>query len=214
MIPVYYAVEGRTDEPVARKILQTAGLIPGQRFITVGKRKLNARLPSWNAAAKRSPWLVIRDLDHDDGWTCIPDLRQNLLNDLECSQFMCLRFAVRAIEAWLMADRDAFVKFFGIRRETIKLPEQLDDPKRYLTDICSKSSKRRIREDIPHRSGGKVGPGYATLMREFTEDHWDPLRARINAPSLGRALDCLAKLRGLLEQQHPLKSTPDDSSNR
>lgn len=43
MIPVYYAIEGKTDEPVARKILQAAGLIPGKRFITLGKAKLNKK---------------------------------------------------------------------------------------------------------------------------------------------------------------------------
>lgn len=200
MIPIYYAVEGRTDEPVAKKILQTAGLIPGQRFITRGKAKLNEKLPNWNAAAKWSPWLVIRDLDKDDDRSCIPDLQQNLLNGLECNQLMCLRFAVRTIEAWLMADYYAFKEFFGVRQRVIELPEQLKNPKQHLIHICSESNRKLIREGISPRSGGKVGPGYVTLMQEFTEDHWEPQRARVNAPSLGRALDCLARLRGLLEQ--------------
>ena len=143
---------------------------------------------------------MIRDLDKDDDRFCIPDLRQNLLNGLERNRFMCLRFAVRTIEAWLMADYDAFEEFFGIRRRAIELPEQLESPKQHLTHICSESNKRLIRERISPRSGSKVGPGYAALIQEFTEDHWDPLRARANAPSLGRALDCLTRLRGLLEQ--------------
>ena len=200
MVPVYYAVEGKTDEPVARKILKAAGLIPGQRIITRGKAKLNERLPNWNAAAQRSPWLVIRDLDKDDDRFCIPDLQKNLLNDLERNRFMCLRFAVRTIEAWLMADYDAFEEFFGIRRKAIELPEQLESPKQHLTHICRESNKRLIRERISPRSGSKVGPGYAALIQEFAEEHWEPQRARANAPSLERALDCLARLRWLLEQ--------------
>lgn len=202
MNSIHYAVEGPTDEPVANKILLVTGFKLLRSVIAGGKSNLDRRLPDLNLAAASMPWLVIRDLDYDDNQSCIPALRESLLNDHECNQFMCLRFAVRAMEAWLLADRDAFAEFFGIRRTIDPRPESLDDPKQYLIDICRRSRKKRIKEGIPPlpRSKRAFGPDYVTLIKEFTVGHWDPLRARMNAPSLGRALDCLTRLQRLLEE--------------
>lgn len=210
---VRYAVEGPTDEPIVKKILLATGLEPFQPLIANGKSNLDQKLPDLNRIATSIPWLVVRDLDHDDERSCIPVLRENLLGNHQCNQFMRLRFAVRAIEAWLMADHDAFTEFFGIRRKVEQQPESLDNPKRYLINICRKSTKKRIKEGIPPpiQSKRTLGPDYVTLIRKFAEDRWDPLKARVNAPSLGRALDSLTKLRGLLEQPD---GSPYDSTHQ
>lgn len=202
MIFICYAVEGWTDAPVAVRILSVAGFKPYREITAGGKANLDKKLPGLNKAAASMPWLVIRDLDHDDEQLCIPDLRINLLGGHKREPSMCLRFAVRAMEAWLMADHDAFAKFFGIRRELLKEPEALSNPKQHLTSICIQSRKKQIKRGVPPQPGQRrrVGPEYSDFIREFVEDHWDPLRARANAPSLGRALDSLARLRGLLEQ--------------
>lgn len=202
MIFVRYAVEGWTDAPVAERILSVAGFESYHEIIANGKANLDKKLPSLNKAAVSMPWLVIRDLDHDDEQLCIPGLRVKLLGGHKHEPSMCLRFAVRAMEAWLMADHDTFAKFFGIRRELLKEPEVLSDPKQHLTSICKQSRKKQIKRGVPPQPGQRrrVGPEYSDLIREFVEDYWDPLRARANAPSLGRALDSLTRLRGLLEQ--------------
>ena len=202
MNSIHYAVEGPTDEPVAKKILLVTGFKPLRSVIAEGKENLRKRLPGLNLAAASMPWLVIRDLDYDDDQSCIPALQKSLLNGHECNRFMCLRFAVRAMEAWLLADLDAFTEFFGIRRTIDHQPESLDDPKQYLIDICRRSKKKEIKEGIPPLPQSKrvYGPDYITLLREFTAGHWDPLKARMNAPSLGRALDCLTRLQKLLDE--------------
>lgn len=173
MNSIHYAVEGPTDEPVAKKILLVTGFKPLQPVIAEGKGNLRKRLPALNLAAASMPWLVIRDLDYDDDQSCIPALRKSLLKDHECNRFMCLRFAVRAMEAWLVADRDTFAEFFGIRRTIDHQPESLNDPKQYLIDICRQSKKKRIKEGIPPLPQSKraYGPDYVTLLREFTADH-------------------------------------------
>lgn len=58
-------VEGDTDLPVARALLLWAGLAPGLEIDCAGKSKLDRRLPGYNEAARRTPWLVLRDLDRD-----------------------------------------------------------------------------------------------------------------------------------------------------
>lgn len=201
MIVVCYAVEGWTDEPVAEKIISSAGLAPHHTLTADGKANLDKKLPGLNKSAASMPWLVIRDLDRDDERFCIPDLRADLLSGHEHEPSMCLRLAVRSIESWLMADRDAFAHFFGVRRGLLKEePETLPNPKQYLTGICEKSRKRLIKQGIPPQpgQGRSVGPEYNDLIREFTEDHWDLQRACANALSLKRALDCLTTLRDSL----------------
>lgn len=201
MIIVCYAVEGWTDEPVAEKIISSVGLVPHHTLTAACKANLDKKLPGLNKSAASMPWLVIRDLDRDDKRFCIPDLRADLLGGHELRPLMCLRFAVRSMESWLMADRDAFVNFFGVRRELLKEePEALSNPKQYLTSVCARSKKRQIRQGIPPQpgQGRSVGPEYSDLIREFAEDHWDPQRACANAPSLKRALDSLTALQNSL----------------
>lgn len=198
---IRYAVEGWTDEPVAEKIISSVGFVPHHTLTARCKANLDRKLPGLNKSAVSMPWLVIRDLDRDDKRFCIPDLRARLLDGQELRPLMCLRFAMRTMESWLMADRDAFANFFGVRRELLKEePETLLDPKRYLTSICKKSRKGLIKQGVPSQPGQKrqVGPEYNDLIREFTEDHWNPQRACANAPSLKRALDSLTTLRDSL----------------
>lgn len=201
MIVVCYAVEGWTDEPVAEKIISSVGFVPYHTLTADCKANLDKKLPGLNKSAASMPWLVIRDLDRDDKRSCIPDLRAHLLDGQELRPLMCLRFAVRTMESWLMADRDAFANFFGVRRELLKEePETLPNPKRYLTGICEQSRKRQIKRGIPPQTGQgrSVGPEYNDLIREFAEDRWNPQRACANAPSLKRALDSLTTLRDSL----------------
>ena len=104
MIPVTCAVEGITDEPIARRLLAEAGLSVGP-FVRKygGKSRIDRRLPDWNASAARLPWIVIRDLDRDDRDVCIPALRSRLLGNSGAQSGMCFRFAVRSVEAWAVS---------------------------------------------------------------------------------------------------------------
>ena len=76
MLYVKYAVEGRTDQPIAEKLLQAAGLEPERPLIAYGKANLDNKLPGLNRSARQLAWLVIRDLDRDDRNICVPDLRR------------------------------------------------------------------------------------------------------------------------------------------
>lgn len=197
MRQVTCAVEGRTDDPVATKLLHAVGLSAGVPIVKGGKTSLDPRLPDYNQAARHMPWLVIRDLDHDDQSECIPGLVHRLLGGIP-SAGMCFRLAVREVEAWLMADQKNFARFFGIRLG--KMPTSFDglnDPKQTLLNLCRMSNKASIREGMVPRpgSGRSVGPRYTALVREFVADSWNPVVARTSSPSLDRALECLGRLR-------------------
>ena len=202
MLYVQYAVEGRTDQPIAEKLLQVSGLNPYRPLITDGKANLDEKLPGLNRSARQLAWLVIRDLDRDDRNSCVPDLRVKLLNG-PANRGMCFRLAVRSSEAWLMADSDSFTDFFAVGKRVPADVDELPDPKRVLTDLCRKSQKREIREGVPPRlgSGRRVGPEYVAVMQDFVQQAWCPDRARQRSPSLERALTSLDRLKDWVESR-------------
>ncbi len=107
---------------------------------------------------------------------------------------MCFRIAVRAIEAWLMADREKLAHFLSVSVSKIPLnPEITQNPKTFLVNLAKSSRRREIREDMVPRdeSGRRVGPAYTSRMIEFIESSknaWRPDIAAMHADSLSRAL--------------------------
>ena len=77
------------------------------------------------------------------------------------------RVAVRAIEAWLLADAERLAKYLGIPRTLVpRFPDQGDHPKRTLVNLARRSRKRAIREGMTPRqgSGVQVGPEYLSCV--------------------------------------------------
>jgi hypothetical protein len=113
---------------------------------------------------------------------------------------MCFRVAVRAVEAWLLADGEAIAGFLGVARTAIpsRSPDDLDDPKRMLVEIAKSSRRREIREDMVPRpaSGRSVGPAYASRLIEFATSAWRPEVAAMCSESLRRAIASLERLVG------------------
>jgi len=191
MPSVAIAVEGPSDAAVARRLLRDAGLEATVIYGQNGKGDLDRHLNGYNNAARYASWFVLRDLDHDAD--CAPDLVADLLPTP--SRKMCFRVAVRATEAWLLADADAIADFLAVSRSLISAdPESLADPKRYLVDISRKSRRREVRADMVPAAGttAKQGPGYTGRIIEFSDSYWRPQIAKKKAASLA---GCMARLR-------------------
>lgn len=88
MIPVL--LEGDTDVPVVRSLLALVGRELGTVYGLRGKNFLDERLNAYNAAARYSPWLVLRDLNSDAA--CAPELLRVLLP--RPANHMCFRIAI------------------------------------------------------------------------------------------------------------------------
>ena len=160
------AVEGNVDEEVVRRLIEHVGGTPGPVYGRNGKDHLRQRIANYNQAARLSPWVVLVDLDHDA--ECAPPLRSAWLPAL--SPYMCLRVAVRQVEAWLLADRERLSKFLSVSTSRIPHnPESVEQPKIALVEIARYSRRRDIREDMVPRpgSGRSVGPAYTARLIEF-----------------------------------------------
>lgn len=184
------AVEGITDEAAVRKLAGACGFGVDQVYVSHGKSQLDRRLPSYNAAARHRPWLILRDLDHDAD--CPPELLGDLIP--RPSDHLVLRVPVRSLEAWLLADHRAISGFLGVGIDKIpRRPEALSRPKRTLVDLARNSRKQAIRQDMVPATGvsAEVGAGYSARLIEFIETHWDPYTAASRSVSLRRSIRAL-----------------------
>jgi hypothetical protein len=107
---------------------------------------------------------------------------------------------VRAVEAWLLADRERLAHFLGIQLSHVPTnPEAVDDPKRTVIELAERSRRRGIREDMVPRpgSGRTQGPAYTSRMIEFAMDEragWRPDVAGSSSASLCRCLRSIHQL--------------------
>lgn len=193
MVRVNILVEGRTDEPVAKRLLKHSGLEVGIVYGRNGKPDLLRRLPNYNKAAQFAPWFIIVDLDTDS--QCSVQALKKWLP--ESSRGMKFRIAVRAIEAWLLADKENMAQFLGVSLSSLQHNFDLEpDPKKTLVNIARRSRNRSIREDIVPRpmSGAKVGPLYVPQLTRFVNEFWRPDLASVELESLRRCLKALSSL--------------------
>ena len=193
------AVEGDVDEAVVRCLIEHVNAKTLAIYGRNGKSHLHRRLSSYNQAARFSPWIVLVDLDLDA--ECAPPFRESWLP--RPADNMCFRVAVRAVESWLMADKERFARFLGVG--IAKIPrdvEAVNHPKLTVVDLAKFSRRREIREDMVPRaaSGRAVGPAYTARLIEFVMDAkigWRPEVAAENSESLKRCLRCLRRLKAI-----------------
>lgn len=187
------AVEGVVDEAVVRTVIAHAGAVAGDVYGRQGKEYLRQRIAGYNNAARRSPWVVLVDLDREQ--ECAPPLVNAWLP--QPASRLCFRVAVREIEAWLMADGERLATFLGVSRNRIPgNPEGLEDPKTAMVNLARSSRRAAIREDMTPRegSGRQVGPAYSSRLIEFVSSSWRPTIAAARSDSLRRAIGCLRRL--------------------
>lgn len=192
-LTVSLAVEGPSDEPVIRRLVTDHAFEVQQVLGLKGKGYLDTKLAAYNAAARHGAWLVVRDLDQDA--ECGAELARELLP--KPSKGMRFRIAVRAVEAWLLADAAGVARYFRVPRHSVPLdPDALKDPKRALVDMCRGSKVRAIREDMVPAEGttARVGPGYVARIGEFAAE-WSWKDAAKKSDSLNRCVKRLAAWR-------------------
>lgn len=192
---VNVVVEGDLDEAVARRLISHVGAETGYVYGRRGKGYVEENIGRFNHAARNAPWLWFVLVDLDDDYECAPRLCRDWLAD--AAPNLCLRVAVREVEAWLLADREAAARFLAVAEALVPpSPESEADPKRVLVELARRSRRRDIREDLVPRpgSGLEVGPAYEDRLIEFVRREWRPEMAAHTADSLRRCLSALGRL--------------------
>lgn len=193
---VYLASEDRLSQITAEKILKLCS--PSVSVVSIGARggrgPVLQRLSGYNKSAKKLNFFVLLDLDREP---CAARFVRNCLNNRAASQGLLFRVAVREIEAWLLADRPGFSRYFQIPENRLPaMPDDLPDPKQALINVIKKRcGKRACKESIVPARGSRAvqGPGYTQALCRFVQTAWNARRAKKLSPSLSRCLQALSR---------------------
>ena len=154
-----------------------------------GFGSIRRNIPNYNRAAEHVPFFVLTDLDTA---ACPRELISDWLPQGQAPNLL-FRIAVREVESWILSDRKGFAEFLGISPANFKVPpDTLPDPKIELFRLTQKSRSRDLKEDILPEKSACIGPSYNFVIPKFVRQAWSPERARIQSPSLDRALTALA----------------------
>ena len=141
MITVDIATEDELSESVALKLIdQVPGLEPGLLLRRGGSGYLRSRLRQFSEMARRQPVLLLTDLD---SVPCPIALIGTWLGGTSPASGLLLRVAVRTIEAWLLADKEAIIALLG-QRAAAGLPRDPDgvaDPKSLLLRLATRAPR-------------------------------------------------------------------------
>ena len=191
-IPINLVFEDALSEAVLKQMLKQSQrpFSVGQCLNQRGYGKIKKIISGLNHAAKGMPYLVLTDLDKADcplviisEWLTQPK-HPNLL----------FRIAVKEVEAWLLAHREAFAKFLGISVDLIPGDaDRIPDPKLLLINLARRSRKRKLREAIvpEPNSTAKIGKDYNGQPIQFVNKSWQVASAQTNSPSLERTMNAL-----------------------
>jgi hypothetical protein len=180
--------EGTLDEAVAKRIVRAAGGQPATPFPKDGAHYIEKKIQSYNRLAQGMPILTLVDLMDVDP-ACPPEAVREWLPHRH--EQMLLRFVVREIESWILADRTSVSRFLGIRKSKIPHhPEELDDPKASFMECARASPKDGLKNAlVPDDPTVRAeGPAYTNRMERFVRKQWNLERAMQNAPSLQRSV--------------------------
>lgn len=192
---IVLVVEDQLSLAVGQKLV---GEVPGAlqvglQLVARGSGMIRKSLPKYRGASHVQPHLILTDLDT---MPCAPALLLQW-GAVRLPASMLLRVAVREIEAWVLADKEAFAGFAEIAE--IKLPDEpelLDDPKLTLVNLVRRSRNRRLQAELVPRQGSalSIGPLYNERLSMFVRDCWRPHKAAEHAPSLQRTRRRIAEL--------------------
>lgn len=193
MIEIALATEDELSEEVGLRLSAEVGLPVGIRLRKGGNGYLRSRTPNFCQMSFHIPVILITDLDQ---MACPSELIAGWLRAQHHHIDMVFRVAVREIEAWVMADRDALASLFGVRANIIpRDPDSLDDAKAVLLQLAGRAPAALRRDLLPSKGAiTRQGLGYNYRLCEFIRTDWDPARAAASSTSLRRARERISEL--------------------
>jgi len=208
---LFYAfVEDAPSQAVLTKIVDSLnedfgssffGFREGYPRIMHGESQIRKVFPAHLAMASEGLYtLSLVDLDVYD-YPCPPALLRNWIgitpeNPLVLPLQAILRVAVRIVEAWIMADRKKFARYFDLTESLLPVvPDNKLHLRKILFDLLWKNGSPALRKKkligmLPSQNA-HIGPEYNSIMCDFVNRHWSPKRAAYNSPSLKRTMDRL-----------------------
>jgi hypothetical protein len=184
------ATEDELSEAVARRLVREArGTSNEIKCIRQGGfGYLKRSLRKFSEAARKFPVLILTDLDKA---VCAPNLVSEWLGSGAMPSRLVFRVAVREVESWLLADREAMAQFLNVSSARIERDcEAIAEPKEYLLSLARRAPSDLRHDLLPRRGAAAAqGFGYNARLCEFVDGAWSPQRAAEASQSLKKAIE-------------------------
>ena len=193
------AIIYRAIEYCQLKNVEIAGELPARGG------QIKQQMNKYNTLSNAFPVILLTDLDNA---YCAPSLIQSWNIENKSDKFI-LNIAVDEAEAWLMADRENFSKYFQVSIDTIPSSHQtkmmgrtciteMDFPCKssfFLTkNIIPNSHSEVIKKQMLPEQGAVKGKEYNVAMTPFIKQYWNIENAMKNSDSLKRMIERLKSL--------------------
>jgi hypothetical protein len=192
------------EDPVTQSIIERL-LLEYRKDITI-KNRLPARggqiknlAPIYNKLG--TPVFLLTDLDQ---YHCAPSLISDWFGKQAIASPFLFRIAHEEAETWLMADREGFSKWLGVKADLIPPVKAVDRKKtiheiicpikpslHMMTKIACHSTKKDLKAALTPVKGASKGPGYNMVLTPFVHNSWNIENARTNSYSLNKTIDRL-----------------------
>ena len=170
--------------------------------------QVKAKISNFNSLASRLPVILLTDLDDEP---CGPIGKRNLLGTIVQQPDFCINIAVDEVEAWLMADREGFARYFGIPLAQMPvsamqkmsgrkaLPEMSVSVKSswlFTHDLMQRSTnaERKAQVAVSPVDRNSKGKEYNTAVVPFIHNVWNPEIALQGSDGLNRMIVRLGKI--------------------
>jgi hypothetical protein len=185
----FVMIEDELSEAIVLKLLENKGVDVEPPLRQGGFGYLRKNVEKFcNAAKNGRNVFMLTDLDQKQ---CAPSLIADWFKDIKKPDRFLFRVVVRESEAWLMADRKGFSNFLNISQNKIQSNiEDILHPKELLLKLAVQIKDRNLRDDLVKKEKAVAvqGLGYNKRLSEFVSNHWCPVRASENSPSLKKAI--------------------------
>lgn len=160
--------------------------------------ELKKKISSFNILSLSKPVILLSDMDTDD---CAPIAKNKLLNGIVQNECFVINIAVDEAEAWLLADKEGFASYLGIRlafmpdaerqrfggrKETMEMEVSLKSSYYLTHELMAHSNNATLRSQIgvmPNESRSK-GREYNAGILPFIKTLWNVENARKRSYSL------------------------------
>jgi hypothetical protein len=203
---VYIAGEDPVTKAIIKRVLShCSGDVEIILELPARGSQIKSKINEFNILSLSYPVILLTDLDAD---SCAPVLVRKLMPENKNDNFI-INIAVDEAEAWLMADREGFSKYFGVPLD--KMPKaslskqggmkplmEMNLPYKsslFLTsELINEIENSGYIQQLTPKKGAAKGPEYNSCMLPFIQERWNIDSAQVNSNSLERMIGRINRL--------------------
>lgn len=168
--------------------------------------QIKSMILALNELSKTRPVVALVDLDAN---ACAPVLKQNLLQGNVPNIDFIFNIAIDEAEAWLMADKVGFARYFGVSQQLIpdssmqkmggmtpvqELDFSIKSSLQLTHQIMPSSTNAELKTQMMAQGNAVKGKEYNSAILPFIDTSWDVTAASANSDSLRRMIRRLQNL--------------------